>query len=473
MIFSSVEFFLFFIVVACAYFLLPHRFRWILLLGGSYYFYMSWNATYVVLLLASTITAYLTALLMGHNNSVIWKKFYLCINLAINLGILFTFKYINFFMDSVQGVINCFAIPIKLPMLHVLLPIGISFYTFKTLSYIMDVYRGQIRPEKHFGLFALYVSFFPELAAGPIDRAGNLLPQFLKRQNFDVERIFSGIQLMTWGLFKKVVVADTLSEYVNSIYNNPHFHTGPSFWVATYFFAFQIYCDFSGYSDIAIGSGRVLGFDLMKNFNLPYFSSNITEFWRRWHISLSSWLRDYLYIPLGGNRKGRNRTYINLLITMVLGGIWHGASWTFVIWGALHGLFLMLSKATLPIRDQTIQRLGISLKAVHIVRVFVTFHIVCFTWIFFRANTVQDAFYIVSHLFTGWPNLFIESSSMAYGALGLTILLIVQFLQTRGEVRPILAKLPLPIRWAIYYMLIFSIILFGVNGGSQFIYFQF
>ena len=446
MIFNSVEFFLFFIIITCAYFLLPHRFRWMLLLGGSYYFYMSWNVAYAILILASTVTAYLTALPMGCSDSVIRKKFYLCISLVINLGILFAFKYFNFFMVSLQGLLSCFTVSIELPMLNVLLPVGISFYTFQTLSYTIDVYRGQIKPEKHFGIFALYVSFFPQLVAGPIERATHLLPQFFKRQNLDIERVVSGVQLMTWGLFKKVVVADTLAEYVNSIYNNPHFHTGPSFWVATYFFAFQIYCDFSGYSDIAIGSARVLGFDLMKNFNLPYFASNITEFWHRWHISLSTWLRDYLYIPLGGSRKGRNRTYINLLITMVLGGIWHGASWTFVIWGTLHGLFLMLSKATLPIRDQMVCRFGISKKAIHLLRVFLTFHIVCFAWIFFRANSVQDAFYIVSNLFTGWPNVFIEPSSMAYGVLGLTILLVVQFLQTRGEILPMLARWPLPIR---------------------------
>ena len=473
MAFNSIVFFLFLFFVSTLYFLLPYRFRWALLLASSYYFYMSWNTTYALLILCSTITAYLTALLMECNKSIRMRRFYLCVSLIVNLGILFTFKYFNFLMGSLQGVLSCFLIPFKFPFLNVLLPVGISFYTFQTLSYTMDVYREKMKPEKHFGIFALYISFFPQLVAGPIERATHLLPQFFKKHSFDVKRILSGVKIIVWGLFKKVVVADTLAMYVDSVYNNPYQHTGPSFVVATYFFAFQIYCDFSGYSDIAIGSAKILGFDLMKNFNLPYFASNITDFWHRWHISLSTWLRDYLYIPLGGNQKGKKRTHINLLITMLLGGIWHGANWTFVIWGALHGLFLVVSKMTLSMQEKIVHRSGISGKTIQLFQIFLTFHIVCFAWIFFRANSVQDAFYIVSNLFTGWPYLFIRKVNMAYGMIGVIILLFVQILQCKGPLIPKIATLPIGCRWVVYAAVFFLIVLFGVDSGAQFIYFQF
>lgn len=473
MLFNSVGFFIFFLAIASLYFLISHRFRWILLLAGSYYFYMCWKAEYAILIATSTVTAYLCGLFSARTSSPSKRKVLLIVSLGVNLGLLFGFKYFNFFSDSVRAVLERFAILVDMPTLRVLLPVGISFYTFQTLSYSIDVYRGKVGVEKHLGIFALYVSFFPQLVAGPIERASNLLGQFRKEHQFDIERISLGVQLIFWGLFKKVVIADRLGFYVDSVYNNARHHTGLSFIVATYFFAFQIYCDFSGYSDIAIGSAKVLGFDLMKNFNRPYFATTVGDFWHRWHISLSTWLRDYLYIPLGGNRKGRGRMYVNLMITMFLGGIWHGANYTFLIWGVLHGLLLILSRMTLDFRDRMWMRLGLKSWIVRPVRVFVTFQLVCFCWIFFRANTLGDAFYIVSHLFSGWPDIFIEQISMAHGLPAIFILLVVQILQGNGELGPKVRCAPLPVRWSVYGLVLFGIVLFAVSAGADFIYFQF
>ena len=341
------------------------------------------------------------------------------------------------------------------------------------MGYTIDVYRGTINSEKHFGIFALYVSFFPQLVAGPIERASNLIPQFHKKHRHDFKQILSGLELIGWGLFKKVVIADWLGLYVNAVYNNVNNHSGLTYIIATYMFTIQIYCDFSGYSDIAIGAARVLGFKLMKNFNLPYFAPTIAEFWRRWHISLSTWFRDYLYIPLGGNRKGIKRTYVNLLIVMVLCGVWHGAAWTYIIWGTLHGVLLCISRLTLPTRNRIVDYLCLPTALVTVFRTVVTFNLVAFLWIFFRANTVQDAFHIITNLFDGWPKMFIDKLSMAHGVVGISVLLIVQLIQRKGSVQQWLEQCALPVRYAVYLSVLFAIILLGFDGQSQFIYFQF
>lgn len=473
MLFNSIEFFLFFITVTVIYFLLPHRFRWVLLLAASYYFYMSWKAEYAILIMVSTCIAYTCAILTPKTKTQTQKKWLLFISVASNLGILFAFKYFNFFSESIISILSHISITIDVPAMKLLLPIGISFYTFQTLSYTIDVYRGKMKPEKHFGIFALYVSFFPQLVAGPIERATHLLPQFYLEKDIDIDKIKSGVRLIVWGLFKKVVIADRLAIYVDSVYNNVEHHSGLSFLIATYFFAFQIYCDFSAYSDIAIGAARVLGFDLMKNFNRPYFATTVADFWRRWHISLSTWLRDYLYIPLGGNRKGVNRTHVNLMITMLLGGLWHGASWTFVIWGALHGIFLISSKLTLSFRNEILKKLKVPANLVNGMRMFLTFNLVCLAWLFFRANNLNDAFYMLTHIFSGWDRLFFDQMSMGHGAIGILILLGVQFLQSRMSLEERIYRIPVYCRWAVYYLVIFGIVLLGVETGSQFIYFQF
>jgi alginate O-acetyltransferase complex protein AlgI len=356
-LFNSIEFLLFFPVVVAIYFATPQRYRWALLLAASYYFYASWKPEYLLLIIASTLVDYGCGLRMGSIAGKARRKKWLLVSLTSNLGLLFAFKYFNFFNESARAVFDRFNIFYDVPAFDLLLPVGISFYTFQTLSYSIDVYRGRQRPERHLGIFALYVSFFPQLVAGPIERSTHLLPQFFQPHRFEYDRVTSGLRLVLWGFFKKVVVADRLALYVNAVYNDPSAHTGPTILLATYFFAFQIYCDFSGYSDIAIGTARVMGYDLMQNFRRPYFARSISEFWSRWHISLSTWFRDYLYIPLGGNRVPRWRWYVNLFAVFLISGLWHGANWTFVVWGALHGTYLIVGLVTSDARERFWQRL--------------------------------------------------------------------------------------------------------------------
>ncbi len=473
MLFNSVNFFIFFGSLTLCYFALPYRFRNLFLLASSYFFYMFWNAGYALLLLFSTAASYGFALLIEKAPSKKKKRLLFISSLFFNIGLLFVFKYLAFFATSIQAILKFFAIAVEAPTFNILLPVGISFFTFRTISCLIDVYRGKMEAERNFCVFALYVSFFPSLLAGPIDRAVSLIPQLHARHSIDMPRICLGARIMLWGLFKKVVIADRLAIYADSIFNNVPYHTGPSYIVAAYFYTLQIYCDFSGYSDMAIGCAKILGFDLVQNFNLPYFSTTITDFWRRWHISLSTWFRDYLYIPMGGSRKGGGGIYVNLLVTMAVCGLWHGASWTFIIWGVLHGCCLCLSRLTLNFRDAVYQRLQIPSGVVSTMRVVFTFNLVAFLWIFFRANSVHDAVYIVTHFFSGWPNLFIDPLSLFHGFLGIVVLVCVELLQRLSPKHASPEQWPLPLRWAAYYALALSIVLFGVDGGSQFIYFQF
>ncbi len=474
MLFNSLQYFVFLILLCGLYYLAPRRWRWLLLLVASYAFYMCWNAFYIVLILASTGVDYCVALLLGRTDSRTQRRLLLTASLLTNLGLLVVFKYWNFFNESAAELCAALAIPWSVPNLTVLLPVGISFYTFQTLSYTIDVYRRRIEPERHLGRFALYVSFFPQLVAGPIERAERLLPQLREHHRVDTDRILSGCLLILWGLFKKVVIADRLSVYVDAVYGNVPEHNGLTYLLATYAFAFQIYCDFSGYSDIAIGSARLLGVDLMTNFRSPYFARDVQDFWRRWHISLSTWLRDYLYIPLGGNRIGILRSYANLLITMLLGGLWHGASWNFVVWGALHGGALAMLKATDPIRARFRARLRIPSPVLLATQRLLTFHFVCLTWIFFRASTLSDALQIVSSIVLRWETPFIEALPLAHAAIGIVVLLCVELALAYGDRLPERLRLPtVTLRWLAYYGMFFAIVLLGAEGGRQFIYFQF
>ena len=473
MLFNSISYFLFFALVTAIYFILPGRVRRVFLLVTSYLFYILIGADHAVILLAITLVSYVTGLKVGAAASARARRIVLAGGMCANLAVLFIFKYLAFVSSALQDLLSFTALPWHIPGARIILPVGISFFTFRTISYLVDIYRGKLQPEKHFGTFALYVSFFPSLLAGPIDRAVKLLPQMRREHLFDAERICSGAQIILWGLFKKVVIADRLAMYVDSVYGNVMHHTGLSYIVATYFYTVQIYCDFSGYSDIAIGCARILGYDLMQNFNLPYFATTIGEFWRRWHISLSTWFRDYMYIPLGGNRKGQGRTLVNLLVTMLVCGVWHGAAWTFIVWGGLHGVMLCLSRLTLSYRDAAYRALRVPQAAITILRTVITFNIVAVLWIFFRAEKFSDAVYILQHLFSGWPKLFIDQLSLPYGVIFIAVLFVVELLQTRGPLQPRISSLPLPARWAVYWAVLFSIILFGVDGGSQFIYFQF
>jgi D-alanyl-lipoteichoic acid acyltransferase DltB (MBOAT superfamily) len=474
MLFNSIEYFYFLLGVVTLYFAVPFRFRWALLLVASYAFYMSWNPVYVVLILTVTIVNFWAGLKLQRTRSSENRRWVLLVSLVVSLGLLFGFKYWGFFFENLHFLSADIAAWMFEVGEGLLLPVGISFYTFQTLSYTIDVYRGQLRAESHFGRFALYVSFFPQLVAGPIERAGRLLPQFWEEFAFDWDRVSRGLQLILWGLFKKVVIADRLALYVDAVYGNVGHHDGSTYLLATYAFAFQIYCDFSGYTDMARGSAQILGFDLMENFRTPYFAKTIQEFWRRWHISLSTWLRDYLYIPLGGNRGGLRRTQINLALTMLLGGLWHGASWNFVIWGGLQGVFLSLSRATIPFRDQFFQRVRFPSRLRKLIQMAITFNLVCFCWIFFRAETLGDSAEIIARIFSPWERPFLETHTLAHGSVGLALLLFIEMFRERvGSLRDAVSELPIPVRWFAWYMLIFLIITFGVDGGGQFIYFQF
>ncbi len=475
MLFNSLQFAFFFIIIVTLYFSIPHRYRWILLLAGSYFFYMCWNWKYIALIIISTLIDYFAGMRMAALPEHRQRRKYLLLSLFTNLGLLFTFKYFNFFSDSLNSVFSILGLSMHIPYIHVLLPVGISFYTFQTLSYSIDVYRGKIEHERHLGIFALYVSFFPQLVAGPIERASRLLPQFYKKNEFDEARVVSGLRLMLWGLFKKIVVANRVAIYVDAVYNNAELHSGLTLLAATYLFAFQIYCDFSGYSDIAIGAARVLGYDLMKNFNRPYFAKTINEFWSRWHISLSTWFRDYVYIPLGGNRKGVTRMFVNLVIVFLVSGMWHGANWTFLAWGALHGFYAAMSKITLPYRDRLVARLHLPLSLVSVVRIFVTFQLVCLGWIYFRAGSIGQANYIVAKIFTlPWGRLFISAlDQFSYGLIAIFILLAIDAAQEWFHISQDFVLRPRSIRWASYVTIIVIMVLIGVFNESQFIYFQF
>jgi len=475
-LFNSIEFLIFLPVVVGLHFLLPHRLRWVLLLTASYAFYMSWNAAYLGLIVVVTAVAWGTGLRIAASDDPRVRKRWLVISVSVSLGILFAFKYWNFANEQGRAVTEALGTSWPVPDLDVLLPIGISFYTFQALSYTVDLYRGLLpEAERHPGRFALYVAFFPQLVAGPIERATRLLPQMDLPKSFDLARCVAGLELILWGLFKKVVIADRLAIYVNAVYGNPAGHDGATFWVATYAFAFQIFCDFSAYSDIAVGAARMLGFELMENFRTPYFATSITEFWRRWHISLSTWLRDYLYISLGGNRGSVVSTYRNLLITMLLGGLWHGASWNFVIWGAWHGGLLSLSRASMSWRDSLYEWLRCPAWLRDAARRVITFHLVCLGWVFFRAPDFDASSAMITEMVTEpLGHVFVDLSTFTQAGFGVLVLLAAQtvFAHT-GEDRSVLQRQRKWVRFALAYALIGAIVLLGVDGGGAFIYFQF
>ncbi len=492
MLFNSSQFVLFFTAVVTLYFVFPHRFRWFLLLIASYFFYMCWEPGYVVLILISTLVGYFAGIMMGRTTQQTLRRGYLILSLFANLGLLWFFKYYNFFSGALRASLAQLGIESAFPVSHFLLPIGISFYTFQTLSYTIEVYRGNQQPEKHLGIFALYVAFFPQLVAGPIERAPHLLPQLVRKYRFDYDRVTNGLKLIVWGLFKKMVIADRLGALVDPVYNDPTAHNGPMLTMATVFFTFQIYCDFSGYSDIAIGSAQVFGIKLMDNFQRPYLSKSIAEFWRRWHISLSSWFRDYLYIPLGGNRVALPRWYFNIFVVFLLSALWHGANWTFLAWGLLHAFYLITSSILRPLRARavTVLRLDRTPSLQRFLQVATTFALVCIAWVFFRADSLSDTAYILSHMFSGWhvlldrevlhnlgPSLNMEQHIFKKEFL-LSVVLIgflecVQLMQCRGSLRERLALKPAWVRFGVYSLGLWAIFLFGVFRQKEFIYFTF
>lgn len=489
MLFNSLHFLIFFPIVTVLYFLLPHRFRWQLLLAASCYFYMVFKPVYI-LILAFTIIVDYTAAILIENSEGRPRKLLLLASILANVGVLAFFKYYNFFNQSLRDLLGMagLALPVP-PLLEILLPVGLSFHVFQSLSYTIEVYRGHQKAERHFGILALYVMFYPQLVAGPIERPQNLLPQFREKHYFDYERVVAGLQLMLWGFFKKVVIADRLAPLVNAVYNDPHSYQGISFIMATVLFAFQLYCDFSGYSDIALGSAQVMGFRLMKNFDRPFLSRTISDFWKRWHISLSSWFRDYLLFSLEGNRI-KWRFYLNLFLTFLVSGLWHGAKWTFVLWGAINGCYLILGamwRDAFGRRNQAQAEKGWLRWPVHVASVLWTFALFCFSLIFFRANSLADASYIITHLLDGVGSLALDSHfiqmfvllktsrlDFAVSLSALTLLFAVEILQYRYDLRELFQQQRIWLRWVLYYAGIIAIFLSAtINEPQRFIYFQF
>jgi len=486
--FNSIQFLLFFPLVAILFFIIPHRWRWFLLLGASYVFYISWNPKYIVVLFTVTVIGYLGGLLLERNTLPTRRRIILIVSLFANLGILFFFKYFQLSSRALHAVFEQLGISHLIPAFNILLPLGISFFTFQTMSYILDVYRGIIQAEKHAGIYALFIAFFPHLTAGPIARAKQLLPQFHTVHTPDYEMIVSGLQRMVWGFFKKLVIADRLALLVNTVYGDPTAFTGTALILATYAFAFQVYCDFSGYADIAIGAARVIGFELQENFRQPYFAQSIPDFWRRWHITLYNWFRDYIFYPLSRALKRSSINSKNIpalilppMVTMLASGLWHGTNWTFILWGALHGIYMVSSalwnreKSRIPLPFSLPPRLAIGIK------IFGTFNLVCFAWIFFRANSFSDAVFIIQHLFV---NLEIHASlfnlmpggwyEWMIALLAILLMEIVHWQQTKnGDLREVIHRQPVWLRWAIYYGLVMVIFMFGKFQAGEFIYARF
>jgi alginate O-acetyltransferase complex protein AlgI len=480
MLFNSTEFAIFFPVVTALYFLVPHRFRWMLLLLASCAFYMAFIPSYILILAFTIIVDYLAGIQIERSAGARRKRM-LVLSIIANIGVLGLFKYFNFFNANLAALAGQFNLHYPVHNLGLLLPIGLSFHTFQAMSYTIEVYRGRQKAERHFGIYALYVMFYPQLVAGPIERPGQLIYQFRERHYFDYQRVTEGLKLMFWGLFKKIVIADRIAAMVGPVYDNPTGYHGLQLIIAIYLFAFQIYCDFSGYSDIAIGAAQVMGFRLMQNFNAPYFAKSIAEFWKRWHISLSTWFRDYLYIPMGGSRVSVPRWYFNLFFVFLISGFWHGANWTFLVWGAIHGSYIVFSNLTKTIRARMVSAIGLDkLPRIHnALRMFVTFNLVVFAWIFFRARTLSDALYIITHAFQGiganLANLHtgFNTEDLAIAALSIVFLETIHIFQRRRGVHAWLSQRPWYYRWAVYYAMATALIMLAQSDARPFIYFQF
>lgn len=498
MLFNSFQFLIFFPIVLIVYYIMPKKVKYLWLLVASYYFYMCWNARYALLLLGSTAITYISGLLIdrvrknyaGTAQETALKKWVVAGSFIINLGILFWFKYINFATSLLAQVLARVHISLNVPAFDIILPVGISFYTFQALSYTMDVYRGEIYAEKNFFRYALFVSFFPQLVAGPIERSKNLLKQLAVPKKFDFDKAREGFLLMIWGYFLKLVLADRIAIFVDTVYGDYTTYRGWYIVVATMLFAVQIYCDFAGYSTIAMGAAAILGIDLMENFDAPYLSVSVADFWRRWHISLTSWFKDYLYIPLGGSRKGKLRKYINKIIVFLVSGLWHGASLSFVIWGGLNGLYQVIGEALMPLRDKAVKLLHLDRESVghKVASGLVTFVLVDFAWIFFRAGGMKESFEIVSAMVSGKnPWILMDGSLYTCGldnknfglmVISILILLIADICRRKGIViRKVIAAQDYWCRYVVMIAAICFILVFGVWGSGYdaagFIYFQF
>ncbi len=462
-----------------------------LLLSASYVFYMMWKPEYALILFLITCIDFFAAKLIGKSNSEHERKSYLILSLVCNIGILFVFKYFNFIFASVEELTYAIGAHTQFPILDLILPIGLSFHTFQSISYTVDVYMRRVPPCLHFGKFALFVSFFPQLVAGPIERATGLLPQFFENRSFSLAKARSGLKHMAWGYFKKLVIADHLAPAVSAAFAHPHEFVGPSLLFATFLFSYQIYCDFSGYTDIARGAANIIGYDLRPNFDRPYASRSISEFWRRWHMSLSSWFRDYVYIPLGGNQVRPLRYMMNIMITFLLCGLWHGANWTFVIWGAINGTYLVVGHFTEMYRKKLASIMGtiLSFRVMDMSKRLTTFTLISLAWIFFRSANIHDAWYILTHIFTGYNQFWINAThgalthavffdnqprQLLIGLIGILILECIEYLHATGKFSYELSHAPRAMRFVVYVFGAFAAFLMtSFFEPQQFIYLQF
>ena len=473
--FNSVHFLIFFPIVVLGYFVVPKKIKNLWLLIASYYFYMSWKPVYALLIFFSTLSTYLRGLAIDKSKSKAGAKAVLAVNIIINIAILFYFKYFNFFIEIITSLVPGLQLQQNNNLLAV---VGISFYTFQSLGYSIDVYRKKVPAEKNFLTYALFVSFFPQLVAGPIERSENLLPQLKKTYKFDYNRVTDGLVLMAWGFFKKMVIADGCGKIVDIVFDNISSYGGLRFMIAAVLFAFQIYGDFSGYSDIAIGAANVIGIKLMKNFDHPYFAQSPVDFWRRWHISLSGWFMDYVYIPLGGSRKGKLRTAFNLMVTFLVSGLWHGANLTYVVWGGINGLYNIIYRFMPKPKNK--------IKWLAPLKILGTFLLVDFSWIFFRAANLSDAVYIVKNLGGVIPGLLTKGALTArlksvsfFSNNGVSLvccllfMLAVEMWENKSSIVEKINNAKWPVRWAFYYAVALLILFFGNFGKSRFIYFQF
>ncbi len=488
MLFSTLSFAVFMTIVFLVYWLLPHKFRWIVLLLANTYFYLSFDIKYLLVLGVTMTASYFVAIAMEKSSEAKRKKWILAAGAGATLLVLFVFKYLNFVLYTVQKVLEKFSMPMEETTLNLLAPIGISFYTFQMVGYLVDVYRGKTKAEKHFGKYAIFVSFFPNISSGPIERADHFIPQIDKEKTFDYGNVVYGSRQLLWGLLKKVAFADFLARYVDLVFNDVLSYTGMCFILVILLYTFQIYFDFSGYSDMAIGVARMLGFELMTNFKSPYFATSIRDFWGRWHISLSTWFKDYVYIPLGGNRVSKLRTYINLMITFLVSGLWHGASWTFVLWGGIHGAAQVMERVLKETWAKVFGKVagdkdgkkatGI---AGSVAATIVTFCVVSFAWMFFRANSISEAFYIVKNMFT---NLSLSSALMKMTMSGGTLLLIAamigcvmvfDFINRKRDMLLVFGKSPVVFRWIVYFVAGVIVVASCMHGDTtqEFIYFNF
>ncbi|MBP8855009.1 MAG: MBOAT family protein [Oscillospiraceae bacterium] len=488
MLFNSLSYMVFLPLVVAAFFALPQRFRWVCLLAFSYFFYMSWNPNLIVLIAFTTLTSFVSARIIESTASRGVARAALVVGIVLSLACLFFFKYFNFFSESVFALSRMLGFSVQPLTLQLLLPVGISFYTFQTLSYVIDVYKGKLAAERHLGIYALYVSFFPQLVAGPIERATALLPQFRMTQHFSSARLSEGLRQIIVGMFKKVVIADFAAKYVNLVYNDISGFGGLSIILATLLFTVQIYCDFSGYSEIAIGSAKILGFDLMQNFKSPYFAKSMKEFWRRWHISLSTWFSDYIYIPLGGSRVSKPRYIFNIILTFLLSGLWHGAAWTFVLWGLYHGVLLAAESFYLKRLDAYVSALSPRARSfVNALRTLFTFALVNVGWVIFRANSLADLGTIFANITHGL-NVFRLPTYLAL--IGLTtpamwmlacmlLFLLVYDAYAYYKESPLcwIVRQKPAVRYAAYYVLstaaLIGLLSVPIGAAADFIYFQF